>query len=84
MDLPAPVRAFDRLQQRHPPLAIPLAVVPKFADDGAGAHATLIAYYAFVAIFPLLLLFTTILGFSSRTTPARRRRSSTRRCPICP
>ena len=69
MDLLAPVRAFDRFQQRHPPLAIPLAVVRKFADDGAGSHSALIAYYGFVAIFPLLLLFTTILGFVLQGNP---------------
>lgn len=70
MDLLAPVRAFDRFQQRHGPLAIPLAVVRKFADDGAGSHSALIAYYGFVAIFPLLLLFTTILGFVLQDNPS--------------
>src|SRR3954469_5238743 len=69
MDLLAPVRAFDRFQQRHAVLAIPVAVARKFADDGAGSHAALIAYYGFVAIFPLLLLFTTILGFVLQDNP---------------
>jgi YihY family inner membrane protein len=69
MDLLAPVRAFDRFQQRHAPLAIPLAVVRKFADDGAGNQSALIAYYGFVAIFPLLLLFTTILGYVLQGDP---------------
>jgi len=83
MDLLAPVRAFDRFQQRHAPLSIPVAVVRKFNDDGAGNQATLIAYYGFVAIFPLLLLFTTILGSSCRTTRSSRRTSSTRRSASC-
>jgi YihY family inner membrane protein len=69
MDLLAPVKAFDRLQQRHAPLAIPVAVIRKFSDDGAGNQATLIAYYAFVSIFPLLLLFTTVLGFVLQDNP---------------
>jgi YihY family inner membrane protein len=53
----------DRFQQRHAVLAIPLAVVKKFGDDSAGSLAALIAYYGFFALFPLLLLFTTVLGF---------------------
>jgi YihY family inner membrane protein len=53
----------DRFQQRHVVLALPLAVVKKFSDDGAGRLAALIAYYGFFALFPLLLLLTTILGF---------------------
>jgi YihY family inner membrane protein len=63
MDVLRPVRAFDRTQQRHRWLAIPLAVVKKFADDGAGQLAALIAYYAFFSLFPLLLVFVTILGY---------------------
>ncbi len=54
---------FDRFQQRHAALAVPIAVLRKFSDDGAGQHAALIAYYAFFSLFPLLLLATTILGF---------------------
>lgn len=40
-----------------------MAVVKKFADDGAGGLAALIAYYAFFSLFPLLLVFVTILGY---------------------
>ena len=63
MDLIGPVRRFDRYQQAHKAWAIPMAVVKKFGDDQAGNLAALIAYYAFFSIFPLLLVFTTILGF---------------------
>jgi membrane protein len=63
MDLLAPVRTFDRFQQRHKGWAIPMAVVRKFGNDQAGNLAALISYYAFFSIFPLLLVFTTILGF---------------------
>jgi YihY family inner membrane protein len=58
-----PLRAFDRVQQRHRWLAIPVAVVKKFGDDRAGAQAALLAYYAFFSLFPLLLVFVTILGY---------------------
>jgi membrane protein len=40
-----------------------MAVIRKFGNDQAGSLAALIAYYAFFSIFPLLLVFTTILGF---------------------
>jgi YihY family inner membrane protein len=69
MDLSRPLRPFDRFQQRHPVLAIPIAVLRKFSDDQAGGYAALIAYYAFVAIFPLLLVFTTVLGFVLQDDP---------------
>jgi YihY family inner membrane protein len=57
------IAAFDRFQQRHASLAVPLAVLKKFSDDGAGNQAALIAYYGFFSLFPLLLVFTTILGY---------------------
>jgi membrane protein len=64
MDLLRPVRAFDRAQQRRVWLAIPVAVIKKFGDDQAGSLAALVAYYAFFSLFPLLLVFVTILGFA--------------------
>ena len=46
----------DRLQRRHPALGYPIAVIYKYVDDQGGYLAALIAYYAFVSVFPLLLL----------------------------
>jgi membrane protein len=63
VDVLRPVRAFDRRQQRHRWLAIPIAVLKKFSDDHAGNLAALIAYYAFFSLFPLLLVFVTVLGY---------------------
>jgi membrane protein len=63
MDPLAPIKAFDRFQRRHPPLAIPIAVLRNISDQGAGNAAVVIAYWSFFSIFPLLLLFSTILGF---------------------
>lgn len=57
------VRRFDRFQQRHRGLAVPWAVLQKFGNDQGGAKAALMAYYGLFAVFPLLLLFTTVLGF---------------------
>ena len=64
----------DRLQRRWPPLAFAVAVVKKFGDDRAGDLAALIAYYAFVAIFPLLLVLVTLLDVVLRHDPALRQR----------
>ena len=61
--LRALIAAFDRFQQRHKPLAVTFAVLKKFSDDGAGNQAALIAYYGFFSLFPLLLVFITILGY---------------------
>jgi hypothetical protein len=55
--------AFDRFQQRHPSLGFPLAVLQKYADDQGIYLAATIAYSGFFAIFPLLLVLTTVLGF---------------------
>lgn len=58
------LRALDRAQQRHPQLGFVVAVVKKFADDGAGQLAALISYYAFFALFPLLLVMVGALGLA--------------------
>jgi membrane protein len=53
----------DAVQRRHPAFGYPLAVLYKFIDDQGGYLAALIAYYAFVSVFPLLLLLSTGLGW---------------------
>ncbi len=53
----------DAFQQRHPWAGYPLAVVYKFFDDQGNYLAALIAYYAFVSLFPLLFLLSTVLGY---------------------
>src|SRR5512135_349752 len=55
--------AFDRLQQRRRWLGFPLAVLQKYADDQGRYLAATISFYMFFAIFPLLLVLTTVLGF---------------------
>jgi YihY family inner membrane protein len=56
------IAALDRQQQRRPWLAFPIAVWKKFGDDQAGNLAALIAYYGFASLFPLLLVFVTVLN----------------------
>jgi YihY family inner membrane protein len=63
------LRAVDRFQQRHALLAFPVGVVRKFGDDQAGRHAALLAYYGFMSLFPLLLVFVTLLGYALANNP---------------
>ncbi len=58
----ARLHALDSAQQRHPAVALPLAVYKKFSEDNGGQLAGLIAYYAFFSLFPLLLVLVTVLG----------------------
>ena len=57
------VDAVDGFQRRHPVIGFPLGVIYKFFDDQGNYLAAMLTYYAFVAIFPLMLLGTSILGF---------------------
>jgi YihY family inner membrane protein len=63
------LRAGDRFQQRHTVLAMPIGVIRKFGDDQAGKHAALLAYYAFLSLFPLLLVFVTLLAYALDNDP---------------
>ncbi|HEX3513180.1 MAG TPA: YihY/virulence factor BrkB family protein [Trebonia sp.] len=67
-----PMRAADRFQQRWPALAVPVAIWSKFNDDQAGNLAALIAYYAFAALFPLLLVLVTVLDIVLKNDPSLR------------
>ena len=53
----------DRAQRRWSGLGYPIAVVYKYFDDQGNYLAAIITYYAFISIFPLLLLGSSILGF---------------------
>jgi inner membrane protein YhjD len=57
------LQAFDRYQQEHRRLGFVVAVVKRFDDDQASQMGALIAYYGFFSLFPLLLVFVTVLGF---------------------
>ena len=63
------VQAVDRAQRRFTPVAFPLGVIYKFFDDQGNYLAAIVTYYAFIAIFPLLLLGSSILGFFLQGNP---------------
>ena len=55
-------RRLDEAQQQHRPTAVLCGVVKKFGDDNAGVLVSNLAYSAFLALFPLLLILVTVLG----------------------
>jgi len=62
-------QGLDQGQRRLPVIGFPLAVLYKFFDDQGNYLAAILAYYAFVAIFPLLLLGSSILGLVLQGRP---------------
>ncbi|MEO6605706.1 MAG: ribonuclease BN, partial [Aeromicrobium sp.] len=59
----------DAYQREHTIIGFPIAVVYKYFDDQGPYLAAIVAYYAFIAIFPLLLLGSSILGFVLQDNP---------------
>ncbi len=55
--------AVDRWQRRPRWAGVPYAVMKKFGDDSANLVVVALAWYGFTAIFPMLLVMTTVLGF---------------------
>lgn len=64
------VERWDAFQRGHRWAGYPLAVLYKYFDDQGPFLAALITYYAFVSLFPLLLLLSTVLGFVLSGDPA--------------
>ena len=56
------IKSVDNWQQRFSPVGFVFGVVKKFGDDNGGVLVANLTYTAFVTLFPLLLVFTTILG----------------------
>jgi membrane protein len=62
--------AIDRYQQRRRLLGFVVAVFKRFDDDQGSQMGALIAYYGFFSLFPLLLVFVTVLGFVLEGSPS--------------
>lgn len=68
------VNRMDNFQREHKFFGFPLAVIYKYFDDQGSYLAAIITYYAFIAIFPLLLMASSILGFFLQGDPELRDR----------
>ncbi|MGZ4664307.1 MAG: YhjD/YihY/BrkB family envelope integrity protein, partial [Frankiaceae bacterium] len=85
MNLAHVVDRLDSWQQRTPALAIPIAVVKKFVDDGVDKLGVQVAYWGFFSVFALLLVFASILGFVFQSDPDVQRQlldSTLERMPV--
>jgi YihY family inner membrane protein len=68
------LHALDRRQQQTRGVRFVAALLKKYGDDQGGQLAALIAYYAFVSLFPLLLVLVTALGFVLQGNPTERQK----------
>jgi YihY family inner membrane protein len=59
----------DAFQQRHRFTGFTYGVVKKYGEDEAGHHAALLTYYGFLALFPLLLVLTTVTNLLASSHP---------------
>ncbi|MFT4187318.1 MAG: YihY/virulence factor BrkB family protein [Aeromicrobium sp.] len=64
----------DAFQREHRTVGLPIAVVYKYFDDQGPYLSAIIAYYAFFAIFPMLLIGTSVLGYVLQDDPELRDR----------
>jgi YihY family inner membrane protein len=65
---------FDAFQQRHRMLAFPAAIWRELEDQRVNYLTALLTYYAFVSLFPALLILTTVLGAVLRHDPGLQER----------
>jgi membrane protein len=54
----------DVVQKRSTPMSVAVATLKKFSEDQSTNLATMIAFWAFFSIFPLLLVAVTVLGWA--------------------
>ncbi len=59
------IQRLDSFQLRHRLPALCFAVIKKYGEDEAGHQAALLTYYAFLSLFPLLLVLATLTSFIS-------------------
>ncbi len=63
------MRWIDRRQQQSGPAGFVFGVIKKFGDDRGGQLAALIAFSAFLAFFPLMLVIVTATSFLAQRYP---------------
>ena len=57
---PSLIDRVDTLQRAFPVIGFPYAVIKRYVEDHGGWLGSLIAYYGFFSLYPLLVAFTTI------------------------
>lgn len=63
------INGFDSFQRRYRLPGFIYAVIKKYGEDKVGYQAALLTYYGFLAIFPLLLVVTTVAGILATGHP---------------
>jgi membrane protein len=53
--------SIDGYQRNHGVIGFPYAVIKKYGTDNASYQSALITYYALLSLFPLLIVFTTVV-----------------------
>jgi len=66
------VRRVDAAQQHFTPTAFVYGVLKKYGDDNGGVLVANLSFSAFLSLFPLLLILTTVLGLVASINPAFR------------
>src|SRR5947209_195214 len=74
MSLTGQLHRLDRYQQRHRRVSFIAAVVKQVCYAQASQLAARFSYSAFVSIFPLLLVFVSVLGFVIHGDPAEQQK----------
>jgi membrane protein len=59
----------DQLQRRVPVLGFPIAVAKRYGEDHGAWLGSLIAYYGFFSLYPLLVVFVTVATWVLRDRP---------------
>ncbi|MEO7364516.1 MAG: YhjD/YihY/BrkB family envelope integrity protein, partial [Candidatus Saccharimonadales bacterium] len=72
--LPRIIKSIDRFQKRFRLTAFIYAVIKKYGEDQAGYQAALLTYYAFLSLFPLLLVLTTVTSLLAGSHPELQQR----------
>jgi YihY family inner membrane protein len=57
------IQKLDNFQKNHRLPSFVYAVIKKYGEDDAGHQAALLTYYAFLSLFPLLLVLTTLTEY---------------------
>lgn len=67
--IPKVIKSIDNFQQRFRLTAFLYGVIKKYGEDQAGYQAALLTYYAFLSLFPLLLVLTTVTSLIAGSHP---------------